>query len=124
MHSALTLSLLVLRVSNLERSVAFYSALGLTFECEKHRTGPEHFSAQVGDTLFELYPASERFPVARLRLGFTVTSIEAVLAQWRETGCNVLSGPQASPDGLRAVIADPDGHRIELTQQLKSNRLR
>ncbi len=117
MQVAPMLSLIVLRVSDIKRSVALYSALGLTFNREKHGTGPEHFSAWVGETVFELYPASERCPATTVRLGFVIESIAAVLAQWRGAGCNVISAPENSPYGLRAVIADPDGYRIELTQR-------
>jgi len=117
MHEDPTLSLIVLRVSNIERAAEFYSAIGFTFECEQHGSGPEHFSTWVGDTVFELFPASERFPVTTSRVGFAVASIEDVLHKWRQTGCKVLSEPKESPYGLRAVVADPDDHRVELTQK-------
>ena len=111
-----TLSLIVLRVADIERSAAFYASLGLNFTRENHGAGPEHFSTRVGETVFELYPASERFPVTTVRLGFGVESIPAVLNHWRGRHCRILSEPQDSPYGLRAVVADPDGHRVELTQ--------
>lgn len=113
-----TLSLVVIRVSDLERAASFYSAIGLLFEREQHGSGPEHYAAAVGGTTFELYPSSERHPVAPVRLGFTVTSIDAVLSQWRHAGGRVASEPEQSPWGLRAVVEDPDGHRIELSQRL------
>ena len=117
MHQHPTLSLLVLRVSDIERSVEFYSAVGLNFECEQHGTGPKHFSASVGDTVFELYPATERFPATASRVGFAVASITSVLDSWRQTGIEILSEPKDSPYGIRAVVSDPDGHRVELTQR-------
>lgn len=100
----------------MELSKDFYSSIGLTFRREKHGAGPAHFSTQIGNTIFELYPASERFPATPSRLGFTVASVESVLNQWRAASYQVLSEPQESPYGIRAVVADPDGHRVELTQ--------
>ena len=115
-----TLSLIAIRVSDCARSVTFYAAMGFTFAREQHGNGPEHFSTCSGETVFELYPASDRFPVTTVRLGFTVNSIDAVLNAWRQCNCKILSEPKASPWGLRAVVADPDGHRIELTQSTPS----
>ena len=115
MYETPIISLVVLRVSNIERAAEFYAAIGLTFQREQHGTGPEHFSTWVGNTVFELYPASEHFPLTPSRIGFTVTAIETVLAKWQQH-CKVLSEPKVSPYGIRAVVADPDGHRIELTQ--------
>ncbi|MEM9007379.1 MAG: VOC family protein [Cyanobacteria bacterium P01_F01_bin.86] len=116
MYNHPTLSLMVIRVSDIDRSAAFYSALGLTFKREQHGSGPEHFSTWMGETVFELYPASERFPITTSRIGFKVVSIAAVLEVWRQSGCKVISEPKETPWGLRTVVADPDGHRIELTQ--------
>ena len=113
------LSLIVIRVADIDRSAAFYSALGFTFEREQHGSGPKHYSTMANNIVFELYPASGRFPVTTLRMGFFVSSIDAVLQVWRQSDCKVLSEPKDSPWGLHAVVADPDGHRIELTQQAK-----
>lgn len=117
MHAHPTISLIVLRVSDIERAANAYSMLGFTFEREQHGSGPEHFSTWANDTVFELYPASERFPVTTSRVGFAVASIQNVLNSWRQAGYEVLSELKESPYGLRAIVADPDGHRIELTQQ-------
>lgn len=119
-----TLSLMVIRVTDIDRSAAFYAALGFTFTCEQHGKGPVHYNTTLGDkgngTVFELYPASERFPVTPFRLGFAVASIQTVLERWRRTGYDVCTEPKASPWGPRAVVTDPDGYTIELTQKAKS----
>lgn len=112
-----TLSLVVIRVSDIDRAARFYSAIGLHFEREQHGSGPSHYAAAVGGTTFELYPSSERHPVAPVRLGFTVTSIDATLIELKHAGGRVISEPAESPWGVRAVIDDPDGHRIELSQK-------
>lgn len=116
-----SLSLVVIRASDIARSAQFYSALGITFQCEHHPRGPEHYAATFGEMVFEIYPASERYPVTNTRLGFAVDSIDTVLNIWRSAGAEMLSEPTESPWGLRAVVADPDGHRVELVQRPPRN---
>jgi lactoylglutathione lyase len=112
-----TLSLVVIRVSDITHSAAAYSLLGITFQREQHGNGPVHYSGSVGPTILELYPATERSAVTSCRLGFAVACIADVIAKWRESGGEIVVEPTASPRGLRAVIVDPDGHKIELTQR-------
>lgn len=112
-----SLSLIVLRVADIESAVEFYSAIGLTFERERHGAGPQHFSTVLGDTVLELYPASERFPVSTMHIGFAVASIETVLASLRILSAKIITEPKQTQWGLRAVVADADGHRVELIQQ-------
>ena len=76
-----TLSLIVIRVSDITRSAEAYSALGITFQREQHGNGPVHFSGALGDTIFELYPATERSPVTSCRLGFAVAYVNEVIAK-------------------------------------------
>lgn len=116
-----SLSLLVIRVSDIARSAQFYSALRITFQREHHPRGPEHYAAALGEMVFEIYPASERYPVTNTRLGFTVDAIDSVLNKWRSAGTEILSEPTESPWGLRAVVADPDGHRVELLEKPQQN---
>ncbi len=111
-----TLSLIVIRVIDLEASVRFYSRLGLDFTEEQHGTGPIHFSAFVGETLIELYPASPSKITDGLRLGFMVSDLNDILPQLTSLGGKLISAPTQSPWGYRAVISDLDGHTLELTQ--------
>jgi lactoylglutathione lyase len=116
--SSPTLSLVVLRSSNLERAVAFYSCFGLQFTKHRHGTGPEHFSAELSGCVFELYPESVNGPsTLGSRIGFTVTSVDAAIAALKEFPAAVVSPAKYSEWGRRAVVADPDGHRVELLQR-------
>jgi catechol 2,3-dioxygenase-like lactoylglutathione lyase family enzyme len=105
-----SLSLLVIRCSDLDVSKRFYEALGLALRPEQHQSGPQHWSCQVGETVLELYPTGSSI-VAPVRLGFHVidvkTTVDAALASGGR-----LSG---SFDGARTVVVDPDGNKIELT---------
>ena len=109
------MNLIVLRVANLDRSRRFYETLGIQFVRERHGTGPEHFAATVGGVVFELYPAAEGACTERLRLGFRLACVDTAVAAVRELGIEVVSRSADGPWGRRAVVADPDGNRVELT---------
>lgn len=111
------LNLVVLRSSDLERAARFYECLGLQFTRHRHGSGPEHLSAELGGCVFELYPLSPNgASTLGTRIGFSVSSLDHVIAAISDYPAAVVSPPQDSPWGRRAVVADPDGHRIELLQ--------
>jgi lactoylglutathione lyase len=113
----ITLNLVVLRSSDIARSVAFYTQLGLQFTQHRHGSGPEHFAAELSGGVFELYPLSaECPPTLGTRIGFRVPSLDASIAALTAFPGAVVSPPKASEWGRRAVITDPDGHRVELLQ--------
>jgi predicted enzyme related to lactoylglutathione lyase len=108
----------VLRSSDLNRAIAFYSKLGLQFTKHRHGTGPEHFSAELPGTIFELYPQSaDGQSTLGTRIGFMVESIDAAIAALADFPSAVVSPPKDSEWGRRAVVTDLDGHRIELVQK-------
>ncbi|WP_062432333.1 VOC family protein [Herbidospora daliensis] len=90
------IDLVVLYTDRLDECHAFYSGLGLTFQQERHGTGPEHFSTQLGPTVLELYPAGDKPPTGRLRLGLTVCA-----------------GHGFAPGNH--TVTDPDGRTIALS---------
>lgn len=114
------LNLVVIRVADLERAAAFYRAIGLTFERHAHGSGLEHLAAETAGGVFELYPATPSQPVdASTRIGFAVTDVDATLASLGGVGTPP-GGAKASPWGRRAVVTDPDGHRVELVGDVLS----
>ena len=66
----------------------------------------------------ELYPVSEKQPVSvSTRIGLFTDNLDATLALVRAVpGAKLVTPIQNSEWGCRAVVADPDGHRVELTQ--------
>jgi lactoylglutathione lyase len=110
------LNLVVLRVADLERAVAFYRAVGLAFERHAHGTGPQHYASESSGFVFELYAATAEQPVsASTRVGFAIEDVDAVVARLvMIDGVRVVVPPKESEWGRRAVVADPDGHRVEL----------
>ena len=117
MHTV-SINLVVLRSPDIEKSAEFYILLGLQFTRHQHGTGPEHFAAELGGGVFELYPASPDGPsTLGTRIGFSVPSLDTTIAALSAYPSVVISPPKDSQWGRRAVISDPDGHRIELLQQ-------
>lgn len=118
--SSVSINLVVLRAPDLERAVAFYSAFGFTFTKHAHGKGPEHYAAELDTMVFELYPqTSEEASTRHVRIGFQVPDASAVIQRLEDNGGKIVSPLKDSPWGLRAVIDDPFGHRIELCEAKK-----
>jgi len=114
--SVVRLSLVVIRVAELERARRFYEEIGLQFAVERHGNGPEHLACRLDGLVFEIYPAEKASTMAGIVIGFRVPSLAKVLESLRMNGADVISNPCQTPWGLRAVVRDPDGHRVELTE--------
>jgi lactoylglutathione lyase len=115
----ITLNLVVLRCSDVQRAVAFYTLLGLNFTRHRHGSGQEHFAAELSGCVFELYPlTADGLPTLGTRIGFRVQSLDAIMVALTAYPGAVLSRSKDSQWGPRAVIADPDGHRVELLQSV------
>ncbi len=115
--ASVELNLVVIRAEDIDRAAAFYGLLGLTFEKHRHGTGPEHYAAEVGGIVFEIYPHQKQGESSTgTRIGFRVSSVDGVVAALQKAGAHLVSPPKESIYGRRAVIADLDGHRVELTE--------
>ena len=113
----ITLNLVVLRSPDIARAAAFYSRLGLQFSQHRHGSGPEHFAAELPGGVFELYPlAADGASTLGTRIGFRVPSVDAAIAALSDYPNAVVTAPRDSEWGRRAVVADPDGHRVELLE--------
>jgi lactoylglutathione lyase len=109
-------NLVVLRVADIDRAAAFYALLGVAFSKHAHGNGPMHYAAECGGVVFELYPATEEQAVSSsARIGFAVGDVDDVAAKLGAVaGARLVTAPKDSEWGRRAVVADPDGHRVEL----------
>jgi lactoylglutathione lyase len=110
------LNLLVLRVADLERAAAFYRLLGFEFNQHAHGSGPMHYASESNDFVFELYKSSDEQPISSsARIGFAVSDVDTMSAKLCTVpGTKLIAAPKDSPWGRRAVVADPDNHRVEL----------
>ena len=112
------LNLVVLRVADLNRAADFYRLLGLEFTQHAHGSGPLHFASEIDGFVFELYPASPEQPVSpSTRIGFAVADVDDAATKLSAApGAKLVSAPKDSEWGRRAVVAGPDGHRVELVE--------
>src|SRR5262245_39545535 len=110
------LNLVVLRVADIDRSAAFYRLLGFEFVKHAHGAGPQHHAAEADGFVFELYPTTPAQGVSSsTRIGFAVTDVDdATTKLGAFPGARLIATPRDSEWGRRAVVADPDGHRVEL----------
>jgi lactoylglutathione lyase len=112
-----SLTLFVLKTRQIEKLLVFYRSIGIEFVEEQHRKGPLHYSGKLGETVFELYPATEDDSVdANVRLGFGVPMLIETMAALRSIGTSVVSELKATDWGTRAVVRDPEGRAVELYQ--------
>jgi lactoylglutathione lyase len=110
------LNLVVIRVSDMAASRRFYEALGLQFSLERHGNGPEHLAAELAGTVLEIYPRGNGPASSGVRLGFRVASVIVAVSAVEQIGGEIDFLPKEGPGGLRAVVVDPDGHRVALSQ--------
>lgn len=117
----LKLNLVVIRSPDIDRAAYFYRALGLLITKHSHGTGPEHYSSEVCGFVFEIYPLAEgQSPTTAARVGFVVDDVDSLIRLVTEAGATVISAPQDSIWGRRAVVKDLDGHSVELVSQLNA----
>src|SRR5436190_15404325 len=108
------LNLVVLRSFDIERAVAFYSKLGLEFTRHRHGAGVEHYSAELADLVFELYPQSGDGPSSiGTRIGFSVTSVDEAFQALADYPMVVMSGPIDYVWGRLDIEVDLAGNRIQ-----------
>jgi lactoylglutathione lyase len=112
------LNLLVLKIHQVDRLRAFYSAFAVAFTEERHGDGPLHLAARVGDLVLELYPLPDGASPAdaTTRLGFAVPDLDAALRSLDAVGAVLVGQPKMTPWGRRAVVRDPDGRAVELVE--------
>ena len=116
-----SLGLVVLRAGDLEKSLAFYEAVGLNFVQEQHGSGPVHYACEVGGMVIEIYPgdpgtAPERKSGGATMLGFSVPALDETLKALADLGFSPTSPPKNSAWGRWVVITDPDGRAVELNE--------
>ena len=115
--SAPFLNLVVLRAPDIEEAQRFYSLLGFSFTKHAHGSGPEHYAADSGAQIFEIYPqADAEGSTKSTRIGFKVRGVDAVVARLVSGGGKIVSPVKDSPWGRRAVVSDPIGHKLELVE--------
>lgn len=117
------LASIVVFTEHLDRTVAFYRALGVPLADEDHGDGFVHAAGEMGDVHVAVFPASEPGSTGDWRgggttfVGLWVSSLEAVVAAVEALGAEILLEHQGREWGCRIVVADPDGRAVELNQR-------
>jgi lactoylglutathione lyase len=112
------LNLLVIRAKDPSRLVKFYQALGMRFSKERHGNGPEHYACKIDNAVFEIYPSVSELDHTRgTRLGLVVDSIPEVFSAMEKSCIPVNSKIVNSKDRRKAILEDPEGHKVELLEK-------
>lgn len=118
MAADVSLTLLVLKTRQVDQVRTFYETLGITFTEERHGSGPLHYAGRAGDVVVEVYPLpGDSAADASTRLGFSVGNLAEVVQALQGLGMAVAKQPTQTAWGLQAVVKDPDGRSVELTQR-------
>lgn len=104
------IALLVIRCKNIDVSKKFYERLGLRFVKEKHGNGPQHYSCEYQDCVFELYPNSSEEVSDNNRLGFKVSNLAMLINDIPITDTYEYAGKTIY------ICTDPDGRKVELSK--------
>jgi len=116
------LASIVVFTEYLDRTVAFYRALGVPLEDEDHGDGFVHAAGEMGDVHVAVFPASVPGSTGwraggSTFVGFWVASLEAAMSALEPLGATVLADHQDCEWGCRIVVSDPDGRAVELNQR-------
>jgi catechol 2,3-dioxygenase-like lactoylglutathione lyase family enzyme len=115
----LDLNLLVLRCRDVEVTRRFYEKLGLGFTEERHGAGPRHYAWEKDGVVLELYPTTAGQSPDNIRLGFSTPLLADVFGAIRhDAEVTVLKPPYTTADRLIVLLQDPDGRKVEISQQL------
>jgi lactoylglutathione lyase len=115
----IAVNLLVLRCKDVEATRRFYEQLGAVFTKEKHGAGPEHYAWENAGFVMELYPTRKDQLPDGVRLGFATSLLADVSGPvLHSPGIKVLKPPYATADRLIMLLEDPDGRKVEISQQL------
>jgi lactoylglutathione lyase len=113
------LALVVIKTNQLEQAIQFYQALGFAFQEEKHGNGVNHYSTQIDDTVFEIYPlpASATSVDTTTRLGFRINQLVETINRLKEMGIPIVKSPVQMDWVYLAIVKYVDGRIVELYQK-------
>ena len=109
---ALSLSFIVLKAQDLDKSLAFYRALGLQFS-EVHDDGPPCYSCDLGNVVLELYFGmdAKKESIQEVDvLGFDVKDCDGIASKLQDLGYSRIDSKPY------VIFHDPDGRRVLLKE--------
>ncbi len=107
----------ILLVSNMEKSIKFYSdTLELPVK-SRSKDWTEFFN---NDTVLALHPAPEKKKMLKTGsgtlVGFEVTDLDSTVKKLKEKRVKFFKRPKDEPFGKHAIVQDPDGHLISIAE--------
>ena len=110
---------LTLNSPNPSNVVEFYSSLGFKFQPVKVSRGSELYRAIQGEVELCVFAMLDKKNAGTptLQLGFKVENLDRIYSLLSGVaGVTTLMEPTDLPDGKMAILKDPDGNSIEITQ--------
>jgi lactoylglutathione lyase len=107
----------ILLVSNMEKSIKFYSeTLELAIKT-RSKDWTEFFN---NDTVLALHPAPKKKTILKTGsgtlVGFEVTDLDSTVKKLKERRVKFFKRPKEEPFGKHAIVQDPDGHLISIAE--------
>jgi lactoylglutathione lyase len=107
----------ILLVSNMEKSIKFYSeTLELPIKT-RSKDWTEFFN---NDTVLALHPAPKKKTILKTGsgtlVGFEVTDLDSTVKKLKERRLKFFKRPKEEPFGKHAIVQDPDGHLISIAE--------
>lgn len=107
----------ILLVSNMEKSIKFYSeTLELPIKT-RSKDWTEFFN---NDTVLALHPAPKKKTILKTGsgtlVGFEVTDLDSTVKKLNERRVKFFKRPKEEPFGKHAIVQDPDGHLISIAE--------
>ncbi|MDQ3852603.1 MAG: VOC family protein [Thermoproteota archaeon] len=107
----------ILLVSNMEKSIKFYSdILELPIKTSS-KDWTEFFN---NDTVLALHPAPEKKKTLKTGsgtlVGFEVSDLDSTVNKLKERRVKFFKRPKDEPFGKHAIVQDPDGHLISIVE--------
>ena len=119
---SLLITSITITTPQLQDMLSFYQIIGFQFVASKVEKGSEIHRATHNGVEFSLYKTTNtlKSQVPSLQLGFMVTDLDGTVERLKRLShVTCILDPTDMPDGKKAIMIDPDGHAIELSQRQK-----
>jgi lactoylglutathione lyase len=107
----------ILLVSNMEKSIKFYSE---TLELPIKTRSNDWTEFFNNDTVLALHPAPKKKSMLKrgsgTLVGFEVTDLDSTVKRLREKRVRFFKKPKDEPFGKHAIVKDPDGHLLSIAE--------
>ena len=107
----------ILLVSNMEKSIKFYSDILELPVKTRSKDWTEFFN---NDTVLALHPAPKKKKTLKTGsgslVGFEVTDLDSTVKKLKEKRVKFFKRPKEEPFGKHAIVQDPDGHLISIAK--------